>query len=439
MSKDQLLSRLRDRSANIGVIGLGYAGLPMALEFVDAGFTVRGFDVDPVKVEALNAGRSFIHHIPGERIADVRAGGRFETTTDFSGLAEMDAIVVCVPTPLDGKRAPDMQFVVATAETIAEYLHAGQLVSLESTTYPGTTTEVLLPRFSARGLTVGEDFFLIFSPEREDPGNVEHPTRDIPKVVGGTTPACQELGEALYGAAYEKVVLVSSTETAEMTKLLENIFRSVNIAMVNELKMLTQRMGIDIWEVINAARTKPFGFMPFYPGPGLGGHCIPVDPYYLSWKAKEYDFSTRFIELAGEINTFGPYYVIERLIGALNDREKSLRRARVLVLGVAYKKDVDDMRESPAIRILELLSERGAIISYHDPFIPKFPHLRSHDLALESVPLTAETLAGVDAVIIVTDHSDVDYQMVLDHAPLVVDTRNATAGLRIPDGTLVKA
>ncbi len=439
MSAEALRAKVEDRSAAVGVIGLGYVGLPLALEFADAGFRVLGFDVDPEKVEALNAGRSYIHHIPGTRIQQARGDDRFEATEDFTRLAEADAIIICVPTPLDPKQAPDLRFVTSTADTIAAHLRPGQLVALESTTYPGTTAEVLEPRLSAGGLKPGTDYFLVFSPEREDPGNSAYPMRTIPKIIGGTTAACAEAGAALYGAIFDTVEVLSSTQAAEMTKLLENIFRSVNIALVNELKMLTARMGIDIWEVIHAANTKPFGFMPFFPGPGLGGHCIPIDPFYLAWKAKEFDFPTRFIELAGEINRHVPYYVVERLIEALNERERSLKGATILVLGVAYKKDVDDMRESPAIKILELLQTKGAEIAYHDPYVPRFPRFRAHDLALESVPLTAETLAGSDAVIIVTDHSQVDYQLVLDNAPLVVDTRNATAGLKIPPGRLVKA
>ena len=437
--RDALLTSLADRSATVGVIGLGYVGLPLVLEFAEAGFHVLGFDVDPDKVHALNESRSYIHHIPAERIGRVRDNGTFEATEDFARLPEADAVVICVPTPLDEKRAPDLRFVVSTADTVATHLRPGQLISLESTTYPGTTAEVLLPRFTEKGFVAGKDFFLVFSPEREDPGNAQHQMRTIPKVLGGCTDTCGEVGEALYGAIFETVVQVSSTQAAEMTKLLENIFRSVNIALVNELKMLTTRMGIDIWEVIRAANTKPFGFMPFYPGPGLGGHCIPIDPFYLAWKAKEYDFPTRFIELAGEINTFVPYYVIERLTDALNERKRCLKGAKVLVLGVAYKRDVDDMRESPAIKLLELLRAKGADISYYDPFIPTFPRLRGHDLKLDSVDLTPDVLAACDVAVVVTDHSQVDYQLVVDHAPLVVDTRNATAACRVPPGRVVKA
>lgn len=439
MSADAICAKLDAHDAAVGVIGLGYVGLPLVLEFAEAGFRVVGFDVDLEKVEALNAGRSYIHHIPAERIQGARDAQRFEATVDFARLAEMDAIVVCVPTPLDEKRAPDLQFVISTADTIAAHLRPGQLVSLESTTYPGTTAEELEPRLSAGGLRPGEDYFLVFSPEREDPGNVEHPMRTIPKVLGGTTPACAEVGQALYGAIFEQVVVLSSTQAAEMTKLLENIFRSVNIALVNELKMLTSRMGIDIWEVIAGAKTKPFGFTPFYPGPGLGGHCIPIDPFYLSWKAKEFDFPARFIELAGEINTFVPYYVVDKLMDAMNERERSVKGAHVLVLGVAYKRDVDDMRESPAIKILELLRAKGAEIAYHDPYVPAFPRFRSHDLALTSVPLDADTLSAADAVIIVTDHTQVDYALVAKHAKLVVDTRNAMANVDIPPERLIKA
>jgi len=439
MSAEALKRALADRTATVGVIGLGYVGLPLVLEFAEAGFPVLGFDVDQAKVEKLNAGKSYIHHIPPARIQAARDAGRFEATGDFARLTEADAIIVCVPTPLDEKKAPDLRFVTSTAETIAAHLRPGQLVSLESTTYPGTTDEELLPRFSANGLKVGEDFFLVFSPEREDPGNAKNPLHSIPKVIGGVTPKCRAVGEALYSAIFDTVVPLSSTRAAEMTKLLENIFRSVNIALVNELKMLATRMDIDIWEVVAAAKTKPFGYMPFYPGPGLGGHCIPIDPFYLSWKAKEFDFPTRFIELAGEINTYVPYFVIDRLQAALNDLERSLKGARVMILGVAYKRNVDDMRESPALKLMEILESRGAKVIYHDPYIPKFPPLRKHNVDRESVALTAETLAGVDAVVIVTDHSNVDYQLVVDHAPLVIDTRNATEGVRAPEGRVIKA
>ena len=350
--KNLLLGKINSKNAKIGVIGLGYVGLPLVLRFNDNGFKVVGFDVDEEKVEKLNSGKSYIGHIPGDEIEKVVNAGLFLATTDFEKLKETDAIIICVPTPLTEKREPDLKYVVCTAKEIAKHLRKGHVVSLESTTYPGTTEEVILPILEAGGLKAGEDFFLVFSPDREDPGNPKFAIGNIPKVVGGITGACGEVGKLLYCQVVERVVAVSTTQTAEMTKLLENIYRSVNIALVNELKMLCERMGIDIWEVIEAAATKPFGFTPFYPGPGLGGHCIPIDPFYLSWKAREFDFSTRFIELAGEVNTSVPYYVVSRLIDALNEREKSLKGSKILVLGVAYKKDIDDQRESPSLKII---------------------------------------------------------------------------------------
>ncbi len=429
----ELKNKIISRQACIGVIGLGYVGLPLVLRFAQKGFRVLGFDVDPKKVEALNAGSSYIKHIPATDIAAIISSGNptagFEATTDISRLAEPDAILVCVPTPLNRHREPDLGYVEQTTRDIAATLRPGQLISLESTTYPGTTDEVMLPVLTQNGLQVGEDFFLVYSPEREDPGNPVYQVQNIPKVVGGVTENCRSLGEILYRQIIETVIPVSSTRVAEMTKLLENIYRSVNIALVNELKMLCLRMNIDLYEVINAAKTKPFGFQAFYPGPGLGGHCIPIDPFYLTWKAREYDFSTRFIELAGDINTYMPYYVVERAVQGLNQTHgRSIKDARVLIVGVAYKKDVDDMRESPSLKLIDLLRQRGAQVDYHDPYIPVLPRTRRHHFDLHSVPLTPENLAAYDLVIIATDHSSLDYEQIITHAPLVVDTRHAING-----------
>jgi UDP-N-acetyl-D-glucosamine dehydrogenase len=440
MLKDTLLQKIKSHEGTIGVIGLGYVGLPLLLRFAEERFKVIGFDVDPSKVKQLNAGESYIQHIGAERVRRLRNEQRFEATSDFARLAEPDCIIICVPTPLTPKKDPDMQYIEKTAEAISRTLRAGQLVSLESTTYPGTTDEVLLDLFRTKGLEAGKDYFLVFSPEREDPGNPKFSTRTIPKVVGGTTPACLELGVALYEQVIDKVIPVSSTRAAELVKLLENIYRCVNIALVNELKLLTDRMNIDVWEVIDAASSKPFGFTPFYPGPGLGGHCIPIDPFYLSWKAKEYDFSTRFIQLAGEINTAMPHYVIDRVGAALNDRSRSIRGSNVLVLGVAYKKDVDDVRESPSLEIMKLLKERGAEVSYSDPYIPRLHKMREYDFSyMSSVSLTEENLRHYDVVLIATDHSNVDYQRVVDHSRLVVDTRNATKTIRNGREKIVRA
>jgi len=440
MIKDDLLHKIQSHEATIGVIGLGYVGLPLVLRFGEERFNVIGFDVDPAKVSQLNAGQSYIQHISADRIRHLRSEKRFEATSDFKRLSEPDCIIICVPTPLTAKKDPDLQYIESTAQAISKTLRAGQLISLESTTYPGTTDEILLDLFRKSGLEVGRDYFLVFSPEREDPGNPRFSTRTIPKVVGGTTPACLELGVALYQQVIDRVIPVSSTRAAELVKLLENIYRSVNIALVNELKLLTDRMNIDVWEVIEAASSKPFGFTPFYPGPGLGGHCIPIDPFYLSWKAKEYDFSTRFIQLAGEINTSMPHYVIEKIGAALNDRGRSIRGTKVLVLGVAYKKDVDDVRESPSLEIMKLLKERGAEISYSDPYIPKLHKMREYDFSyMSSEPLTENTLRNKDLVLITTDHSKIDYQWVVDHSSLVVDTRNATKTVRNGRDRIVRA
>jgi len=428
---------IEKRRAKVGIIGLGYVGLPLACLFAEKGFPTTGFDIDTSKVKALNAGRSYIKHIPNRRIAAVRAGGKFEATDDFDRLERMDAIIICVPTPLTKYREPDLQFIVKTGAAIAPRLRKGQLVVLESSTYPGTTRDELKPILEKNGLKSGRDFFLAYSPEREDPGNANFGTNDIPKVVGGDGKTALELTVALYDQIVVRTVPVSSPETAEIVKLTENIFRAVNIALVNELKVICAAMGIDVWEVIEAAKTKPFGFMPFYPGPGLGGHCIPIDPFYLTWKAREFGINTRFIELAGEINTAMPRYVVARLAEELSQSQaKALKGARILMLGLAYKKNVDDMRESPALTLIELLEKAGANVSYHDPFIPAVKPSREHGnlTGRKSVPLTAKSLSGADAVLIVTDHDSVDYAMVAKHGRLVLDTRNAMtrAGLAGP-------
>ncbi|MEO5335306.1 MAG: nucleotide sugar dehydrogenase [Magnetospirillum sp. WYHS-4] len=443
MTVEELRKRFENREARIGVIGLGYVGLPLALAFVEAGFDTTGFDIDPTKREYLAAGRCYLRHIPAARVAAAVARGRFRATEDFSGLGAMDAIVVCVPTPLTRQREPDISFIVSTTETIAKTLRPGQLIVLESTTYPGTTSGDMRPILERGGLKSGRDFFLAFSPEREDPGNAVHTTTTIPKVVGGDGPDALALASALYSGAVDRVVPVSSMETAEAVKLTENIFRSVNIALVNELKVVFARMGIDVWEVIDAAKTKPFGFMPFYPGPGLGGHCIPIDPFYLTWKAREFDIATRFIELAGEINTSMPYYVIDVLVRALSDRlGQSIKGARILLLGIAYKKNVDDMRESPALKLIELLEERGAQVAYHDPFIPVIGPTREHaSLAgRESVAWEPAGFAlAFDAALICTDHDGIDYAALAEALPLVVDTRNALRAGPNGHGKIVKA
>jgi UDP-N-acetyl-D-glucosamine dehydrogenase len=434
-----LTAKIRDRTAFIGVIGLGYVGLPLVLRFAEERFRVIGFDNDPLKIEKLNKGESYIKHIAGDRIRRLRDSGLFEATADYSRLRKADAIIICVPTPLNKNQGPDMSYIEVTSDAIAKTLRKGQLVSLESTTYPGTTREILLPKFERGSLKAGRDFFLVFSPEREDPGNPKYNTKNIPKMVGGLTPRCRALGAALYGRIVDQVVTVSSPEAAEFTKILENTFRSVNIALVNELKMLADRMNVDIWEVIEGASSKPFGFMPFYPGPGLGGHCIPIDPFYLAWKAKEMNFNTHFIELAGEINTNMPAYVVGKLGEALNARGKCLKNARVLVLGIAYKKDIDDTRESPALEVIEHLREKGAKVLYNDPFIPKIPKVRKHNLDLKSTPLSAKLLKSVDAAMIITDHSAYDYGWIAEHAPLVIDTRNAMRKVRKHRDRIVKA
>ncbi len=424
-----LATRIRKKQARVGVIGLGYVGLPLVRELAEAGFQVTGFDIDPDKIQLLRKGKSYIGHIPSSLIQRLSDEGQFLATADFSRLEETDCILICVPTPLTQSREPDVSYIVGTGKSIAEHLRPGQLVVLESTTYPGTTEEVLRPLLDKSGLKLDEDYFLAYSPEREDPGNLKYTTRRIPKVIGGAGPRSGELALALYRGIVETVVPVRSTREAEASKLLENIYRCVNIALVNELKVLFDRMNIDIWEVIEASKTKPFGFQAFYPGPGLGGHCIPVDPFYLSWKAREYGVPTRFIELAGEINHAMPEYVIHKLCDALNHRAIPLKGARILLIGVAYKKNVDDIRESPALRLIQLLLEKEAIVAYHDPHIPTFDNLRDYDFEMASVSLEPTILAEQDAVLIVTDHDNVDYDMILCNAPLVVDTRNATRNL----------
>ena len=439
MKIDQIKTKIQQRQARVGIIGLGYVGLPLALLFSEQKFVVTGFDIDQRKVDTLARGESYIYRITPEEIRAAQAKG-FSATSDYGKIEQMDAVIICVPTPLNEYHEPDLSFITDTTHAIAPHLQAGQLVVLESTTYPGTTEEVMVPILekenktglkAARGSDPGEkEFFVAFSPEREDPGNTTGARRDIPQVVGGVNPAASELAGALYGSIFARTIPVSSPAVAEMTKLLENIYRCVNIALVNELKLLCLRMGIDIWEVIAAASTKPFGFHPFYPGPGLGGHCIPVDPFYLSWKAKEWDFRTRFIELAGEININMPYHVLASIGGALNGHKKSLNGSRVMILGVAYKKDIDDLRESPALTIIELLQKEGAQVSYHDPYFPFIGKGRKYDLQMKRSAL--ENLGDYDCVVIVTDHSDYDYARIVGEARLVVDTRNATKGIKSP-------
>ena len=434
----ELKSKIEQRQARVAIIGLGYVGLPLALLYSEQRFPVTGFDIDQRKVATLNRGGSYIFRITEPEIQRARDQG-FSATSDYAQLERMDAVIICVPTPLDEYHEPDLSYITGTAESIAPHLRAGHLIILESTTYPGTTEQVLVPILekgnrgglkASRGTEDAKSFFVAFSPEREDPGNQTVARQDIPKVVGGLDRQASELAGALYGAIFNRTVPVSSPAAAEMTKLLENIYRCVNIALVNELKLLSLRMGIDIWEVIDAASTKPFGFHPFYPGPGLGGHCIPVDPFYLSWKAKEWDFHTRFIELAGEINTNMPYHVLDSVARALNQHRKALNGSKVLVLGVAYKKDIDDLRESPALTIIELLQKEGAQVSYHDPYFPHVGRGRKYDLQMKCAPL--DNFAQYDCVLIVTDHSDYDYERIVKESKLVVDTRNATRGLQSP-------
>jgi UDP-N-acetyl-D-glucosamine dehydrogenase len=435
----QLKEKIERKTATVCVVGLGYVGLPLAETFAAGGYPVLGFDIDPKKVQSLKQGKSYIGHIDSERVAELIKSGRFDASTDPSRFEEADAIIICVPTPLTEAREPDLSYIIHTGEAIRPHLRPGQLVVLESTTYPGTTEELLLPILEKSGLKAGRDFFLAFSPEREDPGNKDFATRNIPKVVGGLDASSRNLAVALYTPIVEGVVPVSSTRVAEACKILENTYRAINIALVNELKVVFNAMGIDVWEVIRAAKTKPFGFQAFYPGPGLGGHCIPIDPFYLTWAARKYDLHTRFIELAGEINTGMPQYVVERIGLALNEFGKPHKGSKICILGVAYKKDVDDPRESPAFTILELLERRGARISYNDPHIPSLPAMRHHHIRLSSEELTPAFLAAQDCLVIVTDHSAYDFQFIVDHAPLVVDTRNATAGCKLGQCKIWKA
>ncbi|MFP4082682.1 MAG: nucleotide sugar dehydrogenase [Candidatus Aminicenantes bacterium] len=422
----KLEKKIKDRKAHIGIIGLGYVGLPLLKTFLASSFQVMGFDVDRKKVNMLNQGKSYIKHVTTAELKSYIKGQKFEATSDFRRLGEVDVTIICVPTPLDSYKNPDLTFVLDTTEVIAANLKKGQLVVLESTTYPGTTEEKMLPVLESAGFKVGEDFFLAYSPERENPGDKEYSTSRIPKLVGGVSASCRKAAQALYDQIVVKTIPVSSPRVAEAAKLLENIFRSVNIALVNEMKMIFELMGIDIWEVIEAASTKPFGFQPFYPGPGYGGHCIPVDPYYLTWKAKEVEYPTKFIELAGEINTRMPYHVVSKTMEALNERGRSIKGARILILGIAYKKDVDDQRESPSLKIISLLRKKGARVSYNDPYVPRsYGHRDYPGLELASVHLNPKKLKSFDAVVIATDHSDYDFDWIAEHSSLVIDTRNA--------------
>ncbi len=418
----QLTKRPNSKFQTIGILGMGYVGIPLALRVAETGDKVIGFDIVKERIDQLNAGKSPIKHLSDTKVFNMVKSG-FEATADFSRVAECDALIICVPTPLDRTREPDLSFVKATMQAISPYFRKGQLLSLESTTWPGTTDEVLLPYIEKSGLTVGEDFFLVYSPEREDPGNAAFDTRTIPKIVGGYSEDCLAAGQELYAKFIDKVVPVSSTRAAEMVKLLENIHRSINIGLVNELKVVADAMDLDIFEIINAAKTKPFGFTAYYPGPGIGGHCIPVDPFYLTWKAREYGVNTRFIELAGEVNAAMPQYVVDKTVRALNERGKSLKGSKVLALGVAYKRDVDDMRESPSVFVMERLRDWGADIAYSDPNVPVFPLMREHDFDLASVKLTAKSIASFDAIVLLTDHSDFDYDLIAQHAQVVIDTR----------------
>ncbi len=435
--KEQLLARIKDRSVRVGIVGLGYVGLPLAMEFARSGIKVTGYDLSTRVVNDLMNGISHIQDVPSALVAQHVKSGMFRATTDEKSLAEVDAISIAVPTPLSKTRDPDMSYVVSAVDAIVRNCHAGQLIVLGSTTYPGTTRELMLPRLEGCGLTAGKDVFVAFSPERVDPGNPKWNTRNTPKVVGGITPACSELAAALYSVCIDTTVPVSSPETAELVKLLENTFRAVNIGLVNEMAIVCDRLGVDVWEVIDAAATKPFGFMKFTPGPGIGGHCIPLDPHYLAWKMRTLNYKTRFIDLASEINSGMPEFVVEKVSQALNDHKKPLNGSRVLLIGVAYKRDIDDVRESPALDVMRLLDERGAEVLYHDPYVAEVMedgHKRT------SVPLTPQMLGGYDAVVIVTDHSKVDYQMIVDHAPLVVDTRNATRATKhSPDRVVMLA
>lgn len=417
-----LIEKLNNKTAIIGIIGLGYVGLPLAIRYAEVGYKVIGLDIDPKKAKHIAQGKTYIEHIPAAAIQGATQKG-FEATTDFTRVAEADALILCVPTPLDDHREPDLSFVLDTLESLLPYMHAGQVVSLESTTYPGTTEEELKPRIENTGLKVGKDVFLVYSPEREDPGNPNFTTRTIPKICGGSTPSCLKAGMALYEQVIDEVVPVSSTQAAELTKLLENIHRAVNIGLVNEMKLVADKMGIDIHEVVDAAATKPFGFVPYYPGPGLGGHCIPIDPFYLTWKAREYGINTRFIELAGEVNSSMPEYVVSKVAEGLNRHKKAINGSSILVLGIAYKKNVDDMRESPSVEIMSQLQQLGAKLDYSDPHVPVFPNMRRYRFELQSIELSADTLARYDCVVLATDHDVFDYGLIRQHASLIVDSR----------------
>ncbi len=440
-----LTDKIKNKSSKIGIIGLGYVGLPLGMAFTTKGFEVLGFDLDENKVTLLKAGKGYIKHIDEEKIKVAVSSGKLKATSDFSQLQEADTIIICVPTPLTEHREPDMSYVKNTVKVVAKYLRKGQLVVLESTTYPGTTEELILPLLEKaknsgnKNFEVGKDFYLAFSPEREDPNNPDYTTTSIPKVIGGVTPQCLDVAKTLYDQVIVKTVPVSSPRAAEATKLLENIFRSVNIALVNELKMVFDKMDIDVWEVIEAASTKPFGFKAFYPGPGLGGHCIPIDPFYLTWKAREFELNTKFIELAGEINTYQPYYVVEKSMEVLNKFKIALNGSKVLILGAAYKKDIDDMRESPSLKLIEILRERGAEVDYHDPLVPSLPSMRKYKYDMESIELTKEKVAKYDLVILSTAHSSFDYKLIAENAKIIVDTRNAFQSRSIKSGNIFKA
>lgn len=434
-----LKEKIEKKQVVVGILGLGYVGLPLAREFASAGIRVMGFDVDEPKVKKLNSGKSILKTVSNESVKDMVKSGLFTATADMAKMKKADAILICVPTPLTENREPDMQYVEGSCRTIAKYIRKGHLISLESTTYPGTTRELMKPILEAGGLKAGKDFHLAYSPEREDPGNKHFTTKTIPKVVGGLTATCKKLAQQLYSLAIDTMVPVSSLEAAESAKILENVYRCINIAMVNELKMVFDRMDIDVWEVIRAASTKPFGYHPFYPGPGLGGHCIPIDPFYLTWKARQYGMPTRFIELAGEINTDMPHYVVHKVMEALNAKKKSLNGSRILVLGLAYKPDIDDVRESPSLELIELLKSGGAKVDYNDPYLPQTHKMREYDLKMKSVPLTAAKLKSYDCVLISTNHSDYDYKWIVKNAKLVVDTRNATAAVKSGRSKIVKA
>ncbi|MDB9309556.1 nucleotide sugar dehydrogenase [Aphanizomenon sp. CS-733/32] len=423
MFKEQIIEKIKNKKAVIGVIGLGYVGLPLSLRFVEMGFKVLGFDIDLRKVQKLNRGETYIKHISQETVYTAWKTGRFTATNQFEQVNETDALIICLPTPLGKHQEPDLSFIHSTIQSLLPYLRQGQIISLESTTYPGTTEEEIKPKIESKGFKIGEDIFLVYSPEREDPGNENFSTKNIPKIVGGTTKSCLEVGIILYSMIVEQIVPVSSTQTAEMVKILENIYRAVNIGLINELKILAIQMGIDIWEVIEAAKTKPFGFMPFYPGPGLGGHCIPIDPFYLTWKAREYDLHTRFIELAGEINTMMPYWVVSQVMDALNNHGKALKKAKILVLGISYKKNIDDTRESPSVELIKFLIEKGGDVFYSDPYVPIFPEMRKYKYNLQSIDINPESLSQMDCVIISSDHDVFDYTMIQNNSKLIIDTR----------------